>query len=454
VIALQVALALLRELVRTALVPLRLLAYLPFRHHWRRVAREVLDDVAHAGPTPDPSETLRTFFAQRRPLRASKPHLFVSAGEASGEAHGARLVQALGDSVRTTAFGGQPLAAAGAHVRFHLSEHAVMGVVGVLHQLPLILRGFADFLRLLRDDPPDLVVLVDYPGLHVVMAKAAARARVPVLHYVAPQYWAWGPWRMRRYRRAVDATLTILPFETAFFARFRVPAAYIGHPLLDEMAQHPPDAAAVADVAARRTLVLMPGSRRAEITTNLPGMLRVAAALRARDPGMRVVVPHKNPHRTQLLRELLAAAGATHVEHHEGPLAPWLAGAHVVLAKSGTGSLEACLHGRPTIVVYQLRSLLGTLGYHNILSVPWIAAANLVAGRAVVPEHCFHGDDGWRRVQADAERLWFDENARHQAIADLADVRARLGAPGATARVAAIVREFLTPPPTTTTGIV
>jgi lipid-A-disaccharide synthase len=448
VVWLQVALVLLRELLRAAIAPLRLLAYLPFRHHWRRAAKDVLDGVAHGdGGHDDPQRSLAAFFAQRRPLRGERPHVFVSAGEASGEGHAARLVQALGPGVRVTAFGGGPLAVAGADVRFQLSEHAVMGVVGVLKQLPLIVRAFATFLRQLRDDPPDLAVLVDYPGLHVVMAKAARRAHVPVLHYVAPQYWAWGPWRMRRYRRAVDATLTILPFETAFFARFRVPAAYIGHPLLDELAAHPPDAAAVAAVRARRTLVLMPGSRRAEIEANLPGMLAVARALRAREPDLRVVLPHKNPRRTTLLRERLAAHDAAFVEHHEGDLAPWLAGARLVLAKSGTGSLEACLHQAPTIVVYRLRGLLGTLGYHNILSVPWIAAANLIAGRAVVPEHCFHGDHGWTAVQRDAERLWFDEAARATMLGDLAEVRARLGAPGATARVAAIARTFLTAPP-------
>jgi len=437
---LRVACTLLRELARALAAPLRLLAYLPFRHHWRRVAREVLEGVAHDAPS-DTATALQQFFARRRPLRGERPHLFLSAGEASGEGHAARLVRAL-PGVRTTAFGGHVLEQAGATVRVHLSEHAVMGVRGVLRQLPLILRAFADYLRLLRDDPPDLVVLVDYPGLHLVMAKAARRAGIPVLHYVAPQYWGWGPWRMRRYRRAVDATLTILPFETAFFRRFRVPATYIGHPLLDELAAHPPDPAVVAAVRARRTLVLLPGSRAAEITTNLPGMLRVANALRALDPSMRVVVPHKNPRRTTLLREQLASHGATFAEHHEGPLAPWLAGAHLILATSGTGSLEACLHGVPTIVVYQLRGMLATLGYHNILSVPWIAAANLIAGRQVVPEHCFHRPEGWQAVLADALRLWSDDAARTEHLAGLAEVRARLGAAGATDRVAAIVRTF------------
>lgn len=188
--ALRVALVLLRELLRAALVPFRLLAYLPFRRHWRRVAREVLDAAAVAAPA-DPTEALRDFLARRRPPRGARPHLFLSAGEASGEAHAARLLRALDPAgARCTAFGGAVLAAAGADVRVPLSDHAVMGVRGVLRKLPMLLRAFAAWLRLLRDDPPDLVVLVDYPGLHVVMAKAARRAGVPVLHYVAPQYWA------------------------------------------------------------------------------------------------------------------------------------------------------------------------------------------------------------------------------------------------------------------------
>ena len=196
---------------------------------------------------------------------------------------------------------------------------------------------------------------------------------------------------------------------------------------------------------AQRTLVLLPGSRRAEIEANLAGMLRVADALRAREPGLRVVIPHKNPRRTEMIRAALRARDAAHVEHHEGPLGPWLAGAHLVLAKSGTGSLEACLHGNPTVVVYQLRGWLASVGYRNILSVPLIAGANLIARREVVPEHCFSGEDGWREVELDALQLWSDVDARRIHRQGLDEVRRRLGAPGATGRVAEIVRRFLSP---------
>lgn len=440
----EVALAVLRELVRASVTPLRLLLYLPRRHYWRRIAREALASGLDGPATGLPDEEfLHALCRHQRRHRSAVPHLFISAGESSGEAHACQLVAQLRQGIRWTAFGGEPLLRAGAELRFPLSEHAVMGFLGVLRQLPLLLRAYHGFLRLLRDDPPDLAILVDYPGLHLVMAKACRRRGVPVLHYVAPQYWAWGPWRMRRYRRSVDATLTILPFETAFFARFRVPARYIGHPLLDEIEREPPDPAAVAALRLQPLLCLLPGSRRAEIAANLPGMLGVARALRRGVPGLRVVLPHKNPRRAQLLQRLLASADASDVELQLGSLGTWLAGARLTLAKSGTGSLEACLHGNPVVVVYQLRGLLSALAYHNILSVPHIAAANLVAGRTVVPEFCFSRRSGWLAVERAAAELWRDGQARERCIAGLAEVRQRLGAPGATARVAALVRGFL-----------
>jgi lipid-A-disaccharide synthase len=317
-----------------------------------------------------------------------------------------------------------------------------MGFTGVLRQLPLLLRAFTSYLRLLRDDPPDLVVLVDYPGLHVVMAKAAKRRKVPVLHYVAPQYWAWGPWRMRATARAVDATLTILPFETAFFRRFRVPAAYIGHPLLDELAAHPPDAAP-CDAARSRRSCCCRAAGAPRSTQNLPACCASRGAARARSLDARRAAAQGR--RRTAARTSARGRRCRFVEHHEGPLAPWLAGARLVLAKSGTGRSRPCLHGSPTVVVYQLRGALSTLGYHNILSVPWIAAANLVAGRAVVPEFCFHHAGGWDDVLAAARSLWQAGPEREATRSGLAEVRQRLGAAGATARVAAIVGAFLVP---------
>ncbi|GAB4151955.1 MAG: lipid-A-disaccharide synthase [Planctomycetota bacterium] len=438
----EVIAALGRESIRALSVPLRALFYLPRRHRWREVAQSVLGEVA-ASERQDPGEFLAEFTALAGRARSERPHLFLSAGEASGDAHAADLLERLAArDLRCDAFGGPALERAGARLLFPLSEHAVMGFFSVLRELPRIIRAYARFVRLLREDPPDLAVLVDYPGLHLVMARAAKRRGVPVLHYIAPQYWAWGPWRMRRYRRSIPATLTILPFEVAFFRRFGVPALYVGHPLLDRLGAVTPDPVASAASAEQPTLCLLPGSRSAEIRANLPGMLRVAGALRARHGGLRVVVAHENAARADLLSSILKTA-ATKADLVIGPLAPRLAGARLVLAKSGTGSLESCLHGTPTVVVYRLRSFLAAFGYHNLLSIPYIAAANLIAGRKVVPEFCFRRDRGWDRVAEAALELWADGPARDACLAGLEDVRRRLGRPGASARAAAVVSAFL-----------
>lgn len=439
----ELVLTLARELVRALASPLRMLCYLPFRRYWRDEAARALAEPAPAGADAGAAEVVARLRAAARRQRSSRPHVFVSAGEASGEGHAARLVQALApEGIRFSCFGGPSMAAAGGTLLYPLSQHAVMGLVGVLRHLPLILRAHARFLRLLREDPPDLAVLVDYPGLHLVMAKAARRHGVPVLHYIAPQYWAWGPWRMRRYRRSVDATLTILPFEPRFFARFDIPAGYIGHPLLDQ-AGEPAGAAAAPARGDAPLLVVLPGSRSAEIRANLPGLVEVTARARAAVPALQVVVVHRDNRKAAAIRAMLAELGAEHVEVQEGPVAPWLARARVVVAKSGTGSLEACLHGVPTVVIYRVSNPLAVWGYRNLVQVPFIAAANLVAGRAVVPEFCFHGSQHWQQVAAATVALLADGPARAACLAGLREVRTRLGSPGATARVAAIVRGAL-----------
>ncbi len=187
-----VALTASRELVRALVVPFRVLAYLPHAARWRQRAAEALSASVAAGERDE----LARFLGLHPPRRDRRGHVFVSCGETSGETHALHLVDAVAAACaarpdrsppRWSGFGGARLAARGVDVRFLLSEHAVMGIGGVLTSIPLILRAFGDFLAMLRDDPPDLIVLIDYPGLHLVMAEAARRHGVPVVHYVAPQ---------------------------------------------------------------------------------------------------------------------------------------------------------------------------------------------------------------------------------------------------------------------------
>lgn len=441
---LTVALVLLREMARALAFPLRIVLYLPRQRYWEARARAALA----TPPRPPSDETLRRFLRRRRPLRGARPHVLLSAGEASGELHATRVMDEVARSgldVRWSCFGGPSMQSRGGALLAPLSEHAIMGVSGVLRALPLLLRTVATFVRVLRDDPPDLVVLVDYPGLHLVLGKLARSRGVPVLHYIAPQYWAWAPWRMRRYLGCVDATLAILPFEAAFFEREGLLCEYVGHPLLDHFAAHPPARAELEAVRARPTVCLLPGSRRSEIETNLPAFAAIVRRLHRDHPELRFVVPHTDERRAPLIRAILRREGADEIEFHPGPLAKWLQGARVVVAKSGTGSLEACLHGAPTIVVYQLKGWLAEQAFARYLTVPWIASANLIAGRQVVPEIVFRGAGGWKRVEDELRALLADGPARAALLEGVAEVRARMGQPGASARAARWIVAFCTP---------
>ncbi|MEZ5965713.1 MAG: lipid-A-disaccharide synthase [Planctomycetota bacterium] len=432
-----VALTLLREILRATAMPLHAALYLLRRDAAQRRAREWL---AH-WPAADTRDALPTFLRRHPPSRRTgRAHVFVSAGEASGEMHATRLLlevnRAADGQARWTAFGGDSLRAAGAEVVVPLSQNAIMGIGGVLRAIPFLLRTFARYLRVLRYDRPDLVVLVDYPGLHLVMAKAARRAGIPVIHYVAPQYWAWAPWRMARYRNAVDACLAILPFEPAFFQGSGVPCEYVGHPLIDHITEEQPDRNLVARLHTDDWLCLLPGSRRGDIVRHLPGMLQVAHRLREKDPQAKVMIAHRDPRRSELIRGIVAREGADFVFFEPGALDEKLAAARVALVKSGTGSLEAALAGTPTVVVYHLVGGFWSFAYRNFLTVPWFAAANLICGSPVVPERCFDGDAGWAWAADEVQRLWAAGEERMRCLNQLAEVRGRLGEPGASQRAA------------------
>ncbi len=444
-IPLVVAWTLARELLRAVVFPLHLLAFLPRRRRLQqRTAAALQQDAA-----PAPADVLSALADRVTSQPRRTGHVLLSCGEASGEGHLLHLVDAVTAAVAATpdrapprfsAFGGDRLRARGVPVHFDLSSQAIFGVAGVFKALPRILRAVATFLRVLRDDRPDLVVLIDYPGLHVVFAEAAQRRGIPVLHYVAPQYWGWGPWRMRRYRRAVDVSLTILPFEPGFFAAAGIRSAYVGHPLLDELAAAGNLEAVAPGSRDPDLLVLMPGSRRKELELHLEPMLALARDLAAVHRGLRVVIPHRDPKRASRIQEVLAATDHDRlVELVEGDPAPWLRRCRAALVKSGTGSLESCLHGAPTVVVFVVDGPIARWAYHNILLVPFFGAANLFMAREIVPEVAIEWERDWQTAGQRLRTLWSDGPVRDRCVQDLAALRTRLGAPGASARAAAFV---------------
>lgn len=326
------------------------------------------------------------------------------------------------------------MAAAGAALLFPMERLSAMGAVEILQRIPahveLYRRLRADF----RRGRWDLYLPIDYPGFHLRAARAARQAGTKVLYYIPPQLWAWRPGRARRLAAAVDRLAVILPFEPAFFAGLGLSAEYVGHPLLDRPA--PPSRAAaraalgIADGA--RVLALFPGSREQEVRSHWETFLAVAARLRAEGRCDEVVVA-VTPAGTY------PDPGGAHL-HADGRTV--LAAADACLAKSGTTTLEAALADVPMAVAYRMNPLTFALA-RRVVTVQWVGLVNLVAGRQVVPE--FLQDDMTVPALAAAlgDLLTEGHSARLAQRAGLAEVRGLLGAPGASARVAALAGELL-----------
>jgi lipid-A-disaccharide synthase len=420
-----------RAALALLLSPFHALFYLARRG---RLEREFLADAAR-GAEPAPLPELGPLPA--RPLR-----LFLSCAEPSGEVHALSLARALHAATRArgapdpelTGLGGPALAREGVRLLGDPLARAAMGT-DALNSIGFYARLLARVGEHFRDTAPDLCLPVDSPALHVPLGGIAHRYGVPVVHFVTPQYWAWAPWRVTGYRRAVDLALSILPFEPAWFRRHGVAVAHVGHPQLDALARVP---ARDEGAGAARSLVLLPGSRRPVIERNLPWMLAVAARLRDAHPGLELVLPHDRSELEPLLVAELEAAGLRGaVRLAVGDLHGELARARAALSVSGTVLIDLVHHRLPAVVVYRLRSRLAAAAARRALSVPWFASPNMLVGREVLPEFCFHGSGPLDEVAGILARCLADD-AYHAGIrAGLEQAARRLGPAGACERAAA-----------------
>jgi lipid-A-disaccharide synthase len=371
--------------------------------------------------------------------------VFVSAGEASGDLHGASLVRelrALDPSIRIEGYGGPRLRAAGQDQWLDLTAFAVMGLVAVVRHAKSLLALLRRTRERLEADPPDLVVLIDYPGLHFQIAKIAKRLGIPVLYYIIPQFWAWGAWRIGKLQRRTDHALVILPFEPAFYAERGVDVEYVGHPVLDHLERHRTDPAfeRAAIAVPRPRLGLLPGSRVQEIEKLLPTMLAIAARARERVPALSIVTSlPSDPARHAAFERFLAASPAPVTSLPDDPHG-LMKSCDVCLVASGTATLELACVGTPMVVLYRVSPFAKTMA-PLLLRTPSIGLVNVVAGRRIVPEYLFAREPIAEAADDVVDMLANPERAG--AIRrDLARVREALGEAGASARTAAAVLRF------------
>lgn len=427
------SLAVAREVARAfwdvCKLPLRLQDYLTRHDALQNAVRADL----HAEPAkPSCAEP---HACPDRPLR-----IFVSCAEASGEIHAVHMVEQLrrrakelgGREPEFIGLGGAALERAGVRLLGRPVDRAAMGIGGVLPLLPYYIRLLTSCARELKEGSIDLFLPIDSPALHVPIAHMARHYGVRVVHFVAPQYWGWAPWRVSSYKRAVDLALTILPFEPRWFAREQVATRHVGHPLLDALSDVP----ASRPDAERCTLAILPGSRRSVIRANLPWMLKLAGFVQRRHPELELEILQGSEAHRELVEDLVQRSSTRSTRVVFGALHDRLASARAALSVSGTVLIDLLHHRLPTVVLYRLEGRRGTWMYENLLTAPYFASVNLLAGRELLPELCFHGDGPLDEADSLLERALFHEDWRRDCVVGLDQASSRLGPPGAVERAA------------------
>jgi lipid-A-disaccharide synthase len=362
----------------------------------------------------------------------------ISCGEPSGDLYAGALASALKTlepDADIIGFGGERLQAAGARLVASFSGLSVTGLAEALRVLPRSWRLYRQLVRAAEAERPDVFVPIDFPDFNFVLARALKRRGVPVVYYISPQIWAWRAGRVKTMKRFVDRVLVIFPFEAAFYESAGVPAAFVGHPLV-ETPPAPPRERFLADHGLdpdSPVVALLPGSRRNEVRQLLPDIVRAAQRVRAAMPRTQYLVA-RAPHLDDSLFAPLSALGADRVVVIEHAADAILASADAAIVASGTVTVQAALHGCPMVVVYRVAPLTYRIG-KPLVQVQTYAMANLIAGRTVVPELI---QDAFTPEAAASEVLRVLADPAHAARvrSDLAEVRARLGEPGASRRAA------------------
>ncbi len=372
-----------------------------------------------------------------------KRRVFICAGEASGDHHGAALVEAaLRKDPGLEFFGlaGPAMRAAGVRALVRVEDVAVAGLTEVLTSLPRLRRILSELTAALDSERPDLLLPIDYPDFNLRLARRAKDRGLPVLYYVSPQVWAWRRGRLRDIARVVDRMMVLFPFEEPLYREAGVPVTWVGHPLADAAGLRPERRAARERLGVPQgapLVALLPGSRPGEVARILPVLVQAAHLLHAQDPERRFVVPV-----APTLDPALVArhTGVSPVRPLRDALADVLAAADAAAVASGTATLEVALAGVPMVIVYRLSPVTALIA-RRAISVRDIGLANLVAGERVAEE--LVQEECTPRSVARAIEALLDPLAAAAARASLASVRERLGPAGASDRAAAVLLDLL-----------
>jgi lipid-A-disaccharide synthase len=373
-------------------------------------------------------------------------HLFISAGEPSGDLHGANLIRALkarDSGIRISGFGGDRMEAAGASLLYALCRLSVMWFGSVIAHIATFFRLARQAKQHFLTERPDAVILIDYPGFHFALAKRAHEAGIPVYFFVPPQLWGWAGWRVKKVRRWFTGVLTALPFEEKWYREQGVKTHYVGHPYFDELAAQRLDESFLAEQRSKpgRVVALLPGSRNQEVAKNFKTILRAASRIHTEHPDVRFLVASFNEHQAAAAKKM-AARFDLPIEFHVGRTPEIIELAEMCVSVSGSVSLELMYRLKPTVILYKASWLVGVLGTLFLMMVKYITLVNLLADDEVFPEYPTMIDRS-REIAGHIVKWLNDPVALAERVERLRVLKDNIARPGACDRAAAFLVESI-----------
>ncbi|GAB4281608.1 MAG: lipid-A-disaccharide synthase [Marinilabiliales bacterium] len=366
---------------------------------------------------------------------------YIIAGEASGDLHGSNLIKALKKKDKNPEFriwGGDLMKeVAGMPVK-HIKELAFMGFKEVLLNIRTIKKNFDLCYNDIIDFKPDVLILIDYPGFNLRVAKFAKENKIPVCYYISPQIWAWKQSRIKKIKQYVDKMLVILPFEKEFYKKFNYDVDFVGHPLMDSISQaienNVNDLIQKYELPDRKIIALLPGSRKQEISKKLPVMMEVAKKF---DIDFQVIIAGSSNIELEYYEKFL--------DNNKYPVIfgetyKILMNSHAAMVTSGTATLETALFEVPQVVCYK-SGYLSYLIAKQLVKVKYISLVNLIMDKAIVVE-LIQNDFNPISLYNEFKKLLYDENYRNKIIADYKKLKSILGGKGASVRAAELIMKY------------
>ncbi len=372
--------------------------------------------------------------------------IMIIAGEASGDQHSARLVEAVHEIDPTVEFfgiGGECMRKAGVEILVDSAEMAVVGLVEIWAHRKVIFGALNKMREILKTDPPDLLFLTDYPEFNLRLAKTAKQLGIKVLFYISPQIWAWRQWRVKKIRKLVDMMAVIFPFELDFYHRHNVPVRFVGHPLAEEVhasAEREHLCAEFGLDAQQPVVGLFPGSRQSEVKRLMPIIVETAKQLKQQNPQIQFLLPIASTLKREIFSPYVDAEtpAITLLENRSYDI---MAACDAIVTVSGTVTLEIALIGTPMVIINRISALSYFIA-KRMVKVDHIGLCNIVAGRRIVPE-LIQYDARPEKIADEIIRMLNQPDYNQSTRDELQKVRAKLSSEGEVSNLAELTIKLL-----------